>query len=62
MKAMTIGDIVNYHSLATGPATSIKHEILSIDRKPNLFGEDRACISNKPGCVSMEHLSPCEEK
>jgi hypothetical protein len=57
MKAMTIGDIVNYHSLATKPATSFNHKILRIERQPNAFGEDVAWISEKAGCVSMEHLS-----
>ena len=51
------GDYVNYHSLSGGDISSSDHQIKSIERQPNNYGEDVAFITNKSGCVSLGHLS-----
>jgi hypothetical protein len=54
---LKLGDKVNYHSIVGGEITSRDHKIKIIDMEPNNFGCDVAWISNKSGCVSLEHLT-----
>ena len=55
---MKEGDLVDYHSLRSGPITSKDHEILFIERFPNNFGCDVAWITKKSGCVALANLTP----
>tara|TARA_R110000851_G_scaffold316912_1_gene480178 strand:- start:29 stop:244 length:216 start_codon:yes stop_codon:yes gene_type:complete len=57
MLKLKVNDKVNYHCFAGGEVSSTDHVIKSIDLKPNNYGEDVAFITNKSGCVSLEHLS-----
>lgn len=54
---MKIGDKVNYHSRINGPVTSTDHEITDMQE---MCGTMCVWITNKPGCVCVDALSPAE--
>ena len=54
---LTIGDIVNYHSIIGGEITTRGHTITAIEYSPNNYGCDVAWIKGKSGCVALRSLS-----
>lgn len=56
-RPLTVGLKVNYHAFAGGDISSSNHVIKAIELQPNNYGEDVAWITNKSGCVSLDHLT-----
>ena len=54
---LKVGDKVDYSSVIGMGITSRNHEIIQLKNQPNNFGCDVAWLTDKSGCVDVEHLS-----